>query len=332
MSRIDRTHGSGGVSTSGLIRDIFQKELSNVYLDSMCDSAIVPGSSRLAVTTDSFVIRPLFYAGGDIGSLAVCGTVNDLLVAGASPEYLTAGFILEEGLDTEILRQAVHSMAESAKESGVSIVAGDTKVIEPSDPSDPGLIINTAGVGFVDKDFVLSPSKISDGDSVIVSGSLGDHHAAILSSRLSIKNNIISDTAPLCDMISNLKNEGIELHAMRDVTRGGLATILNELSDASGCRMLLEETSIPVSPEVSSFCRILGLDPLYMGNEGKCVFILARPDAERALSIIQKSRYGECAAIIGNVSSTGKGVVIRTAIGGEKIVGPLYGEGLPRIC
>ena len=223
-------------------------------------------------------------------------------------------------------------MAQSAKEAGVQIVTGDTKVVEPADPKKPGLMINTAGAGFTDKETEISPRNISAGDTVIVSGCLGEHHAAILGSRMSIKNHIVSDAAPLVEMISNLIRSGINIHAMRDITRGGLATILNEFASSSGLHIRIEEKLIPVSDEVKSFCRILGLDPLYMGNEGKCVFILPEEEGHRALDIIKRSSYGEGAAVIGRVTSEPSDVTMRTAIGGIKIVSPLYGEGLPRIC
>ena len=330
--KIDKTHGAGGVATSNLIDDIFKKAFSNEYLDALSDSAVVPGCGRLALTTDSFVVRPVFFPGGDIGRLAVCGTVNDLLMSGAVPKYLAAGYILEEGLDISDLERIVRSMAETVREAGIMIVTGDTKVVEPIDPKMPGLIINTSGVGFIEDDITITPEKIKTGDAVIVSGNLGEHHAAILSSRLSVKNNIVSDVAPLNQMVSRLIKAGIRIHAMRDITRGGLATILNEFASASGKHIRIEETEIPVSSEVKEFSRLLGLDPMYMGNEGKCVFILSKDDAEKALNVIKSSKYGENAAMIGYVDSEKSGLTLHTAIGGEKITGPLYGEGLPRIC
>ena len=330
--KIDKTHGAGGVATSNLIDDIFKKAFSNEYLDALSDSAVVPGCGRLALTTDSFVVRPVFFPGGDIGRLAVCGTVNDLLMSGATPKYLTAGYILEEGLDTSDLERIVRSMAETAREAGITIVTGDTKVVEPIDPKEPGLIINTSGVGFIGDDITVAPTEIKTDDAVIVSGNLGEHHAAILSSRLSVKNNIVSDVAPLNQMVSGLIKAGIRIHAMRDITRGGLATILNEFASASGKHIRIEEAEIPVSSEVKEFSKLLGLDPLYMGNEGKCVFILPQEDAEKALNIIRSSKYGENAVMIGSVDTEKTGVTLRTAIGGEKVIGPLYGEGLPRIC
>ncbi|MCR5773953.1 MAG: hydrogenase expression/formation protein HypE, partial [Lachnospiraceae bacterium] len=234
--------------------------------------------------------------------------------------------------DIEVLKKVAGSMAGAAMEAGVRIVAGDTKVVGAIDPGDPGLMINTSGTGFLNKGTRISPAEIKPGDTVIVSGNLGDHHAAIMGCRLSVENSIVSDNAPLVDMISRLKETKITIHAMRDVTRGGLATVLNEFSEACGCRIRLEEEKIPVSDEVGSFCGLLGLDPLYMGNEGKCVFILPKDCADTALDVIRGSKYGGNAAIIGCVTDDPAGVTIRTRIGGEKVVGPLCGEGLPRIC
>lgn len=332
MEKISKVHGAGGISTAKLIDEVFKEAFSNVYLDTLHDSAVIPGAGRLALTTDSYVVRPLFFPGGDIGRLAVCGTVNDILMSGAKPVYLTAGYILEEGLAIEDLCRIVKSMADAGEEAGVQIVTGDTKVIEHSDPKEPGLIINTSGVGFLGGDTDISPARIEAGDAVILSGNLGDHHAAILGCRMSIRNHILSDAAPLTEMVTKLIDSGINIHAMRDVTRGGLGTILNEFADSSGKHFIIEETAIPVSDEVSGFSKLLGLDPLYMGNEGKCIIILPQEEADQALDMIRKSKYGENACIIGNVYNDARGVTMKTSIGGEKVITPLYGEGLPRIC
>ena len=332
MSRVSNAHGAGGATTSDLIDKVFKRAFSNVYLDGLCDSSVVPGAERLAVTTDSFVVKPIFFPGGDIGRLAVCGTVNDILMSGARPVYLTAGFILEEGLDMDDLERTVVSMSETAREAGVNIIAGDTKVVGAVDPKEPGIIINTSGIGFLKEGIDISPVKIQAGDAVILSGNLGDHHAAILGSRMSIHNDILSDAAPLTEMVTELISTGCCIHAMRDVTRGGLATVLNEFAAVSGMNIEIEESAIPVSNEVKEFSSLLGLDPLYIGNEGKCIFILPQEEAEKALDKIKNSRYGENARIIGKAGSDKTGVTLKTAIGGEKIVTPLYGEGLPRIC
>ena len=329
---IDKTHGAGGAETAELIETVFKEAFSNEYLDRLSDAAVIPGTGNIALTTDTFVVRPVFFPGGDIGRLAVCGTVNDILMSGALPRYLTAGFVLEEGLETDALKRVVRSMADTAKEAGVEIVTGDTKVVEAADPKEPGLIINTSGVGFLRDGSRISYEKIRENDAVILSGNLGDHHAAILSTRMSVKNHIVSDAAPLTEMVRRLMDSGVDIHAMRDVTRGGLATILNEFSSSAGLHIRITEGNIPVAKDVADFCRLLGLDPMYMGNEGKCIFFIAKEDAERALDIIRKSKYGSNAAVIGRVDSNARGVTMLTAIGGEKIVAPLFGEGLPRIC
>jgi hydrogenase expression/formation protein HypE len=332
MDRIERSHGSGGVATSQLIENIFREAFSNEFLNGLTDAAVLPGAKRLAYTTDSYVVRPIFFRGGDIGRLAVCGTVNDLLTSGAKPAYITAGYILEEGLATDDLRKVAASMADAAFEAGVYIVTGDTKVVEPADPKAPGLMINTSGIGFLSDTTHVDPSRIQTGDAVIVSGSLGDHHAAILSERMNIQNDICSDAAPLGDMVDKLFDSGLHIHAMRDVTRGGLATILYELAHSANVHIYIEEKDLPISQDVAGFAGLLGLDPLYMGNEGKMVFLLPGEEAERAVDLIRHSRYGENAAIIGCVKAESSGTVVHTAIGGTRVLAPLVGEGLPRIC
>ena len=335
--KITMAHGSGGESTSKLIGDVFARHFNNEYLSKLEDSAVVPGCGRLAVTTDSFVVTPLEFPGGDIGRLSVCRTVNDLLMSGAKPMYITCGCILEEGLDIDVLDKIIASMAETAKEAGVKVVTGDTKVIE-NKGGEAGMIINTSGVGFIADDLdVPGPFKLCAGDKIIISGNLGDHHAAILGTRMGIESNIVSDNAPLVEMVTKLMESGIRVHAMRDVTRGGLGTVLNEFAEASKCNIEIIETDIPVSPAVKDFCGILGLDPIYMGNEGKMVLSVHEDDANKALSIIQGSRYGENAAIIGQVNKPEESddkvsVTVRTRIGGKRVVGLMYGEGLPRIC
>ncbi len=324
---ITLAHGSGGKSTTELIDKIFAKHFSNPILDRMEDSAVVDGSRKIAFTTDSFIVQPLFFKGGDIGRLAVCGTVNDLLMRGAVPKYLTCGFIIEAGADTETLEKIVSSMADTAKESGVIIVAGDTKVTD----GNGGIYINTSGVGFVDGGVDISCFNLKDGDSIIVSGNIGDHHAAILSERMGIENEIESDCAPLVEIVENLLKEGIEVHALRDITRGGLGTVLNELAGSSEKSVTVYEEKLPVSGEVAAFCKILGLNPMHMGNEGKLCAAVPREQADRAIEIMKKCRYGENAAIIGEVTD-GEGVEMVTKIGGRHSVSELYGEGLPRIC
>lgn len=325
--KITLSHGSGGSATGELIARVFAKAFSNPILNAMEDSAVLSSSPKIALTTDSFVVTPLFFRGGDIGRLAVCGTVNDLLMRGAHPRYLTAAFIIETGAEIETLERIAASMASAAREAGVTIVAGDTKVIEGSG----GIYINTTGVGFVDEGVDISASNCRAGDVILLSGTLGDHHAALLSARMAIENEIASDAAPLCEMVEAMLAADIRIRALRDVTRGGLGSILNELADASRVRMLLEERALPVKGEVKALCGLLGLDPLYMGNEGKLVAIVDSADADRALALMRSARYGSDACVIGRVEP-GEGLVLRTRLGGERRIPLLYGEGLPRIC
>ena len=332
MDRIIMEHGSGGRATNNLINEIFAVEFSDIFLGQMEDAAVVDSAVRIAVTTDSFVVTPLEFPGGDIGRLSICGTVNDLLMRGAVPKYITCGFILQEGLEISLLRRIAHSMAETAREAGVQIIAGDTKVVE----GNGGIYINTTGVGFVNSGVDISVKRIKSGDSIIVSGDMGNHHAAIQSMRMEINNSIESDNAPLNVMVKRLIEQNIEVHALRDVTRGGLATVLKELADDSAFCFEIEERKIPVNPMVKDFCGLLGLEPLYMGNEGKLVAIVAPEDEAKALSIIQSSPYGENAAVIGKVLSANEGqqrnLIVRTPIGGRRVMNILEGEGLPRIC
>ena len=326
---ITMVHGSGGSATSDLIQEVFASEFKNDTLDQMEDSAVVTGGSKIAVTTDSFVVTPPEYKGGDIGRLCICGTVNDLLMRGAVPKYITCGFILEEGVKLDLLKRVVHSMAETAREAGVQIVAGDTKVVNGSGE----FFINTAGVGIVDDDVDIKASNACDDDVIIVSGTMGDHHAAILSERMEIDTNVTSDNAPLVDIVRNLLSNNIKVHTLRDVTRGGLGTVLKELAKASGKTFYIEDEAIPVKKVVKDFCGLLGLDPLYMGNEGKLVAIVAKDDADKALDVIRKSKYGEDATVIGDVKNDNPGeVILKTRIGGKRSIDILQGEGLPRIC
>ena len=325
--KITLAHGSGGKSTSDLIEKVFAGHFSNPVLNMMEDSAVVEGKSKIAVTTDSFVVTPLIFKGGDIGRLSVCGTVNDLLMRGAVPKYITSAFIIEEGADIETLEKIVCSMAETAKEAGVTVICGDTKVIE----GNGGIYINTTGVGFVGESTDIVSTNLREDDAVVISGNTGDHHAAILSARMGIENNIESDCAPLVEMVRKMMKNGIELHCMRDVTRGGLGTVLNELAKASKVNIELTEKDIPVSDEVRAFAKILGLDLMHMGNEGKLVAVMPKEQAEKAVEIIKSCKYGENAAVIGEVKH-GSGVTLITPIGGKRQVNVLYGEGLPRIC
>jgi hydrogenase expression/formation protein HypE len=349
------------------MREIFGKRFANATLDRLEDAAVLapPGDGRVVVSTDSFVVTPLVFAGGDIGKLAVCGTVNDVLMMGAVPEYLTCGFILEEGLDLETLDLIAASMARESEVAGVTIVAGDTKVIERRVGAEagqlrredlpgfeehragldaaPGLFINTTGIGYlrggVASGNVAAPAANAarPGDAVIVSGNLGDHHACILSARLGVENGIESDCASLAGVTSALYESGARIHVMRDVTRGGLATVLGEIASSSGALIELDEWSIPVSDEVRAFCGIMGLDPLYMGNEGKMIAIVSGEDADDALAAVRATEHGGDARIIGRVASApapgdSPGLIIRTRVGGSRRASALQGEGLPRIC
>ncbi len=325
--KITMAHGSGGKSSAELMQAVFGKYFKNDVLDKMEDAAVLEISGKIAFSTDSFVVTPTVFKGGDIGKLAVCGTVNDLLMMGAKPLYLTSAYILEEGLSGEHLETCVASMAKTAAEAGVKIVAGDTKVVE----GNGGLIINTTGIGLIPPEREVSAGNLREGDNIIVSGYLGDHHACILSHRMKLANDIVSDCAPLNDVVDALFASGAAVRAMRDITRGGLGTMLNEFAAASRCGIELEEAKIPVRDEVQGFCGILGLDPLYMGNEGKMLAVVAAADAEKALAAMRRTEHGKDAVLLGTVTG-GKGVVMKTRLGGKRVVDMLYGEGLPRIC
>lgn len=327
MSKITMAHGSGGMATTELINNIFANAFDNPTLDAMEDAAVVAGSEKIAVTTDSFVVKPLFFPGSDIGRLAVCGTVNDLLMRGAVPKYITSAFIIEEGMEEEDLKKIVKSMADTASEAGVQVICGDTKVVEGTG----GVMINTTGVGFVNSN--VSIKNATDTDVIIVSGNMGDHHAAILSSRMGISNTIISDAAPLREMVLALLDAKIKVHSLRDITRGGLATVCKEIAENAGVTIEIEDEKIPVDPQVRDFCSLMGLDPLYMGNEGKLIAFVAKEDAKKALEIIRASKYGSDAAIIGNVTMDKPGMAYsKTALGSKRVLDLMYGEGLPRIC
>jgi len=289
--------------------------------------------SNLAISTDAHVVFPLFFPGGDIGKLAVCGTVNDVAMLGAKPLYLTAGFILEEGLPMETLKQVVASMKAAADEAGVQIVAGDTKVVQRGKAD--GLYITTAGVGVVREGVTISGANAKVGDAVILSGSIGDHGIAVLAARgeLGFQSSLQSDVAPLNHLIDAMMNASNNVHVLRDPTRGGLATTLNEIANQSNVGILLNEETLPVHPEVAAACEMLGFDPLYVANEGKLVTMVAREDAEKVLSAMRATKYGEGAVIIGEVTAEPRGrVLLKTELGSTRIVDMLAGEMLPRIC
>lgn len=325
--KITMAHGSGGKTSAELMGSIFGKYFKNSVLDKMEDAAVLELNGKVAFSTDSFVVTPVVFKGGDIGKLSICGTVNDLLMMGAEPKYITCGFILEEGLEIGLLEQIVASMAAQAKEAGVMIVAGDTKVVEGSG----GLYINTSGIGTIPQERSVTAAGCQPGDKFLLSGNLGDHHACILSARMEIENNIKSDCGCLSDITEALFHGGIQVKAMRDVTRGGLGTILNEIADTSKHRIQLSEEAIPVDEEVRGFADILGLDPMYMGNEGKMIAVVPEEQAQLALELMRKTEHGKNAAIIGEVTE-GSGTFITTRLGGSRVLDVLYGEGLPRIC
>lgn len=366
--RILLAHGSGGALSHELVSEVFARQFSNPFLNDLGDAAVMgelpPG--RLALTTDSYVVQPLFFPGGDIGKLAVCGTVNDLAVAGARPLYLTAGFILEEGLPLETLERVVTSMAETAREAGVLIVAGDTKVVEHG--AADGLFINTAGVGVVRPGVDLGPVRLQPGDALLINGPVGDHGLAVMLQRegLGFQSALQSDVAPLHELIAALLNAVPgQVRCMRDATRGGLATVLNEwafppsippeggeartisrsgegippISPPSGgtkggrIGIEIEEAAIPVREAVRAACEFLGLDPLYAANEGKVVVAVAAEAAETALSVLRAHPLGQESTIIGYVTDGHAGrVVLRTPYGSRRILPMLTGAQLPRIC
>ncbi len=324
---ITMAHGSGGKETSELIENLFAEYFHNEILLEMEDAAVCETNGKIAFTTDSFVIDPLIFRGGDIGKLAVCGTVNDLLMRGSYPKYLTVGFIIEEGLKVELLERIVISMALTAKQAGVLIVAGDTKVIEGKG----GLYINTSGIGLLNQKTSISSSNCKEGDAVLLSGTLGEHHACILGHRMNIESNISSDVQPLNKPVFNLLEHSIRIKAMRDITRGGLATILNELAQRSQCGMDIYEDNIPVNEEIQVFCSILGLDPMYMSNEGKFIVVVDRKDTDTALELMHQTLEGKNATLIGYIKKE-KGIRLITKLGARRNIDMLYGESLPRIC
>jgi hydrogenase expression/formation protein HypE len=335
--KITLSHGSGGKSTHNLIEGVFAPAFSNPLLDAMDDAATfsVNGTGqRLAFTTDTYVVSPLFFPGGDIGKLAVHGTVNDLSMAGATPLYLSAGFILEEGFPIAELRRIVASMASAAREAGVAIVTGDTKVVQRGKAD--GLFINTAGVGILRATWTMGQTMLQPGDRVLLSGAVGDHGIAIMLAReeLDIENDVQSDTAPLNSLVAALFDAAGEcLHCLKDPTRGGVATSLNEMAIGSEVSIGLDEHTIPVHAEVRGACEILGLDPLTIANEGKLLAIVAPDKAEAALAAMRAHPLGREAAIIGTVQADPPGMVfLRTDIGGMRVLDMLVGDPLPRIC
>ena len=326
-------HGSGGKLAHELVEKGFVKALANPLLAKLDDSAVIDFSGRLAFTTDSYVVSPIFFPGGDIGKLAVCGTVNDLAMSGARPLYLSLAFIIEEGFLKSELNRVVNSIQKAAEEAGVGIITGDTKVVHRG--SADKLFINTAGVGIIPEGINISGSNARAGDRVILSGTIGDHGITVISQReeLSFSTNLKSDCAPLGGLVAEMLNASPNIHCLRDPTRGGLATSLNELAKQSRVSIRIEEQKIPVREEVLAACEMLGFDPLYVANEGKLVAIVPDEDADKVLKAMRKNRYGENAVIIGEVGAEKPGrVVMKTVLGASRIVDMLVGDLLPRIC
>ena len=327
-------HGSGGTLSAELMREIFLPSFSNPVLDCLDDQAVVTiNGARLAVTTDSFVVKPLFFKGGDIGSLSVHGTVNDLAMGGATPLYLTVAFILEEGLPTETLRRVVASLARAAEAACVRVITGDTKVVEKG--SGDGLFINTTGIGVVPDGVHLSANQARPGDRVILSGSIGEHGIAILAERegLEFESPVESDSAALHTLVAAMLAAARGIRCLRDPTRGGVSSTLNEIAQQSQVSIRLDERAITVRPEVEGACELLGLDPLYVANEGKLVAIVAPEDAAPLLEAMRRHPLGAGAQIIGSVTEGNPGMVtMRTVLGTSRMVDMLAGDQLPRIC
>ena len=327
-------HGSGGRLTADLLEKVFKPAFQQLALDSLNDQALVDiAGTRLAVTTDSFVVNPLIFPGGDIGSLAVHGTVNDLAVGGAEPLFLSAAFILEEGLSLATLQQVVASFGRAAQDAGVAVITGDTKVVEKG--KGDGLFINTTGIGRVPAGINMSADQARPGDAIILSGSIGEHGIAILSQRegLQFESPVVSDSAPLHSLVAAMLAASPAIRCMRDPTRGGLSSSLNEIAASSHVGMELNESAIPVQEAVRGACELLGLDPLYVANEGKLVAIVDSARADQILSAMRAHALGRKVAIIGQVTKANPGLVtIRTALGTTRIVDMLAGDQLPRIC
>jgi hydrogenase expression/formation protein HypE len=339
LPTVTLSHGGGGKATKDLIDDVFVSAFDNPLLAPLDDQARVTLASlaehgdRLAMTTDSFVVDPLEFPGGDIGKLAVCGTINDLAVGGAIPLYLSCGAILEEGLPLDLLRRIARSMADTARAAGVLVVCGDTKVVHRG--ACDKLFLNTTGIGVIRAGIELGAHLAQPGDAVLVNGVLGDHGAAILAARgdLALDAPIDSDCAPLHGLVATLLAAAPGTRFMRDATRGGIATVLNEIAGSAGCGIEIDEPTVPIREEVKGFCEILGLDPLYLANEGKLVAITPWSEADRAIAAMRAHPLGAGACLIGRITEHTAGrVVMHTVLGGQRIVDMLVGDQLPRIC
>jgi hydrogenase expression/formation protein HypE len=327
-------HGSGGEASRELVNDIFLTRLDNDFLRRLDDSAVIELSGhKFAMTTDSYVVDPIFFPGGDIGSLSVHGTVNDLCMQGAVPLYLTLGLVLEEGLPMEDLMTIIDSVSRAAKEANVKVVAGDTKVV-PKGNADK-IFINTSGIGSVPEGVEVGSHNARPGDLILINGDIGDHGIAVLASRegLDFKTGLTSDSAPLNALVASILKVSSRIHVLRDPTRGGVATALNEIAGQSGVGVYLFEDSLPISKAVMAASELLGLDPLYLANEGKCLIAVAPQDADSVLRAMKRNKYGKNSKIIGQVTDQNPGrVLLKTRVGGTRILSMLTGEQLPRIC
>ena len=332
-NKIILAHGSGGKLSHDLVKNTFLSQLDNPWLAKLDDSAVVDIEGKVAFTTDSYVVSPIFFPGGDIGRLAVCGTVNDLSMSGARPVYLSLSLIIEEGLPLADLEKIVISIQKTADEAGVKVVAGDTKVVQHGTADK--LFINTSGIGVIAAGVSISGANARPGDAIIINGPIGDHGIAVMSQRegLRFSSQLESDCAPLNDLVADMLAACRDIHCLRDPTRGGLATTLNELAGQSEVGMEIYERNVPVRPAVRAMCEILGLDPLHVANEGKLVAVVPAGDAERVLSTMKRNRYGTESAIIGQVTAEHPGrVVMKTRLDTSRIISMLVGDLLPRIC
>ena len=331
--KIDMSHGSGGKQTTNLINEIFLKHYNNEILRKMEDAAVLNIGGDIAFTTDSFVVTPMFFNGGDIGKLAVCGTVNDLSTSVATPLFLSCGFIIEEGFSIAELEKIVETMSITARECGVQIVTGDTKVVQKG--AADKIFINTSGIGIIPDGINISGRNAKVGDKVIISGTIGDHGSSILLERenMGFQAEIKSDCAPLSSLVHDMLEVTTDIHVLRDPTRGGVATTLNEIAVQSNVSILIHEDKLPVKREVQGVCELLGMDPLYMANEGKLLIFVPAENADAILGTLKKNKYGEAAQIIGEVVKAGEPKVLLLALsGGTRIINLLAGDQLPRIC
>lgn len=331
--KITLAHGAGGKMSQELMEQVILPAYGNPLLNEMHDGAAVNMSGHVAFTTDSYVVQPLFFAGGNIGKLAVCGTVNDLAMTGAIPRYISAGLILEEGFPIADLKRILATMRQMADEAGIYIVTGDTKVVDKGKAD--GIFINTAGIGDIIPGTQISPKHVKPGMKVILSGYIGDHAAAIMAGRhdLALPESVQTDCAPLNHMTQAMLAAAPDIAVLRDPTRGGVAAVLNEIAEASNCGILIDEEQIPIHPEVQGVCDILGFDPLYLANEGKCVAFVPADKADAVLAAMQADKYGKNARVIGEVTAEAAGQVgMRTAIGGIRVVDMPLGNIVPRIC